>query len=128
MLQYSLIAVVIISIFSVAVIFVFLIICEWASVVTVNTEKNDHKTFVFKIVNFVFTELNETQKQIVDTSRKFAREEIAPAAAYYDEKGEYPEKLVKRTWELGLANTHIPEHCGKISFEVKLIVLSLLIK
>lgn len=49
----------------------------------------------------------------MDVARKFAREEVAPVAAYHDEKGEYPVKLVKRAWELGLTNSSIPEHCGK---------------
>lgn len=62
---------------------------------------------------FCSAELNETQRQIVDTARKFAREECAPVAAYYDEKSEYPVKLAKRAWELGLTNGSIPEYCGK---------------
>ena len=28
---------------------------------------------------------------------------------------EYPVPLIKRAWELGLMNTHIPESCGKLS-------------
>ncbi|XP_034874140.1 medium-chain specific acyl-CoA dehydrogenase, mitochondrial [Mirounga angustirostris] len=57
-------------------------------------------------------ELTEQQKEFQATARKFAREEIIPVAAEYDKTGEYPVPLIKRAWELGLMNTHIPESCG----------------
>uniref|UniRef100_A0A7N5JQJ4 Medium-chain specific acyl-CoA dehydrogenase, mitochondrial n=1 Tax=Ailuropoda melanoleuca TaxID=9646 RepID=A0A7N5JQJ4_AILME len=56
-------------------------------------------------------ELTEQQKEFQATARKFAREEIIPVAAEYDKTGEYPVPLIKRAWELGLMNTHIPENC-----------------
>ncbi|XP_032460055.1 medium-chain specific acyl-CoA dehydrogenase, mitochondrial isoform X3 [Phocoena sinus] len=59
--------------------------------------------------SFAFT---EQQKEFQATARKFAREEIIPVAAEYDKTGEYPVPLIKRAWELGLLNTHIPESCG----------------
>ncbi|KAG8507919.1 Medium-chain specific acyl-CoA dehydrogenase, mitochondrial, partial [Galemys pyrenaicus] len=62
-------------------------------------------------VGFSF-ELTEQQKEFQATARKFAREEIIPVAAEYDKTGEYPLPLIKRAWELGLMNTHIPESCG----------------
>nr|XP_040145125.1 medium-chain specific acyl-CoA dehydrogenase, mitochondrial [Ictidomys tridecemlineatus] len=60
-------------------------------------------------------EFTEQQKEFQATARKFAREEIIPVAAEYDKTGEYPFPLIKRAWELGLINTHIPESCGKLS-------------
>ncbi|XP_045403683.1 medium-chain specific acyl-CoA dehydrogenase, mitochondrial isoform X2 [Lemur catta] len=57
-------------------------------------------------------EFTEQQKEFQATARKFAREEIIPVAAEYDKTGEYPVPLIKRAWELGLMNTHIPESCG----------------
>nr|XP_048309495.1 medium-chain specific acyl-CoA dehydrogenase, mitochondrial isoform X2 [Myodes glareolus] len=57
-------------------------------------------------------ELSEQQKEFQATARKFAREEIIPVAAEYDRTGEYPFPLIKRAWELGLINAHIPENCG----------------
>ncbi|KAH0513099.1 Medium-chain specific acyl-CoA dehydrogenase, mitochondrial [Microtus ochrogaster] len=56
-------------------------------------------------------ELSEQQKEFQATARKFAREEIIPVAAEYDRTGEYPFPLIKRAWELGLINAHIPENC-----------------
>lgn len=57
-------------------------------------------------------ELTDQQKEFQELARKFAREEIVPAAASYDRSGEYPFPLIKRAWELGLMNGHIPEDCG----------------
>ncbi|XP_004699382.2 medium-chain specific acyl-CoA dehydrogenase, mitochondrial [Echinops telfairi] len=57
-------------------------------------------------------ELTEQQKEFQATACKFAREEIIPVAPEYDKTGEYPFPLIKRAWELGLINTHIPESCG----------------
>uniref|UniRef100_UPI00398EDE52 medium-chain specific acyl-CoA dehydrogenase, mitochondrial n=1 Tax=Pristiophorus japonicus TaxID=55135 RepID=UPI00398EDE52 len=57
-------------------------------------------------------ELTDEQREFQATARKFAREEVLPAAAQYDRSGEYPVPLIKRAWELGLMNTHIPENCG----------------
>ncbi|XP_031231783.1 medium-chain specific acyl-CoA dehydrogenase, mitochondrial [Mastomys coucha] len=62
-------------------------------------------------VGFNF-ELTEQQKEFQATARKFAREEIIPVAPEYDKSGEYPFPLIKRAWELGLINAHIPESCG----------------
>ncbi|CAH1647670.1 unnamed protein product [Spodoptera littoralis] len=57
-------------------------------------------------------ELSEEQKALQDLARKFTREEIVPVAAQYDKTGEYPWPIVKKAWEIGLMNGHIPEHCG----------------
>ncbi|NXR86634.1 ACADM protein, partial [Hypocryptadius cinnamomeus] len=57
-------------------------------------------------------ELTDEQKEFQATARKFALEEIIPVAAEYDRTGEYPVPLIKRAWELGLMNSHIPESCG----------------
>ncbi|XP_033007684.1 medium-chain specific acyl-CoA dehydrogenase, mitochondrial [Lacerta agilis] len=69
-------------------------------------------------------ELTDEQKEFQATARKFAREEILPVAAEYDRTGEYPVPLIKRAWELGLINSHIPESCGGLglgSFDACLI-------
>ncbi|NWZ88639.1 ACADM protein, partial [Poecile atricapillus] len=70
------------------------------------------------------TELTDEQKEFQATARKFALEEIIPVAAQYDRTGEYPVPLIKRAWELGLMNSHIPESCGGLglgTFEACLI-------
>ncbi|NXD46741.1 ACADM protein, partial [Copsychus sechellarum] len=73
---------------------------------------------------FYSTELTDEQKEFQATARKFALEEIIPVAAQYDRTGEYPVPLIKRAWELGLMNSHIPESCGGLglgTFEACLI-------
>ncbi|NWW82567.1 ACADM protein, partial [Climacteris rufus] len=74
--------------------------------------------------SFLKIELSDEQKEFQATARKFAVEEIIPVAAQYDKTGEYPVPLIKRAWELGLMNSHIPESCGGLglgSFEACLI-------
>ena len=63
-------------------------------------------------------ELSEEQKALQDLARKFTREEIVPVAAQYDKTGEYPWPIVKKAWEVGLMNGHIPEHCGGMNMDV----------
>ncbi|KAM8930223.1 medium-chain specific acyl-CoA dehydrogenase, mitochondrial [Pelodytes ibericus] len=63
-------------------------------------------------------DLSEQQREFQATARKFAREEIIPMAAHYDKTGEYPVPLIKRAWELGLMNGHIPEHCGGLNLGI----------
>ncbi|XP_013138214.1 PREDICTED: probable medium-chain specific acyl-CoA dehydrogenase, mitochondrial isoform X2 [Papilio polytes] len=63
-------------------------------------------------------ELNDEQKALQDLARKFTKEEIIPSAAQYDKTGEYPWPIVKKAWELGLMNGHIPEHCGGLDLGV----------
>ncbi|XP_030061260.1 medium-chain specific acyl-CoA dehydrogenase, mitochondrial [Microcaecilia unicolor] len=64
-------------------------------------------------------ELTDQQKRVSkQLQRKFAREEIIPVAAQYDKSGEYPVPLVKRAWELGLMNSHIPRNCGGLGLGI----------
>ncbi|XP_047523884.1 probable medium-chain specific acyl-CoA dehydrogenase, mitochondrial isoform X2 [Pieris napi] len=63
-------------------------------------------------------ELSDEQKALQELARKFTREEITPVAAQYDKSGEYPWPIVKKAWELGLMNGHIPEHCGGMNMGV----------
>ncbi|XP_074545479.1 medium-chain specific acyl-CoA dehydrogenase, mitochondrial [Halichoeres trimaculatus] len=59
-------------------------------------------------------ELTEQQKEFQQLARKFAREEVLPVAPEYDKSGEYPVPLIKKAWELGLMNGHIPQEYGGI--------------
>ncbi|XP_063966453.1 medium-chain specific acyl-CoA dehydrogenase, mitochondrial-like [Lytechinus pictus] len=56
--------------------------------------------------------LSEEQQQYQDLARKFTAEEIIPKAAEHDKSGEYPWEIIKKAWELGLMNTHIPQEIG----------------
>jgi acyl-CoA dehydrogenase len=57
--------------------------------------------------------LSDEQLLLQQTASRFAREEIAPVAAAYDQSGEFPRAIIQKAWELGLASTAIPtEHGG----------------
>jgi alkylation response protein AidB-like acyl-CoA dehydrogenase len=57
-------------------------------------------------------ELSDTHKLIRDTSRRIAREKIAPRAAELDESGVYPEDIFQVFAEAGLLGLTIPEKYG----------------
>ena len=62
--------------------------------------------------------LTDDQKQLQDLARKFTKEEIIPKAAHHDQTGEYPIEIVKKAWDLGLINTHIPQEYGGLGLGV----------
>lgn len=62
--------------------------------------------------NGVSFELNDTQRELQNLARKFAREEIAPEAAKYDRSGDFPWDIVKKAHSLGLMNSAIPQKYG----------------
>ncbi|XP_033732330.1 medium-chain specific acyl-CoA dehydrogenase, mitochondrial-like [Pecten maximus] len=62
--------------------------------------------------------LTDEQKEYQDTARKFAREEIVPVAPHHDKTGEYPWDVIKKAWNLGLMNSHIPEKYGGLGLGI----------
>ncbi|KAF9090117.1 hypothetical protein BGX29_005059 [Mortierella sp. GBA35] len=62
--------------------------------------------------------LSEDQLAIQDLARKFTEDEIIPVAAHHDRTGEYPTELIRKAWELGLVNTHIPQAYGGLGLGV----------
>src|SRR3990170_3354094 len=42
----------------------------------------------------------------------FAAKEIRPVAWDYDKEGTWPDGVLRKAWELGLMNTHVPEEYG----------------
>ncbi|RWS04774.1 medium-chain specific acyl-CoA dehydrogenase-like protein [Dinothrombium tinctorium] len=69
-------------------------------------------------------ELTDQQKEMQETARKFAREEVIPKAAEYDRTGAYPWDLIKKAHSLGLMTAGIPEEYGGLGlglFETCLI-------
>ncbi|CAO3684857.1 unnamed protein product [Umbelopsis vinacea] len=62
--------------------------------------------------------LSEEQKSFQDLARKFALDEIIPVAAEHDRTGKYPTEVIKKAWELGLVNTHIPAEYGGLGLGV----------
>ncbi len=62
--------------------------------------------------------LTDEQKELQKLAREFAQREIAPRAAHHDETGEFPREVVKKGWEIGLMNTHVPEEYGGLGLGV----------
>ncbi|MEE2756354.1 MAG: acyl-CoA dehydrogenase family protein [Myxococcota bacterium] len=62
--------------------------------------------------------LSQEQEQLRDLAREFARNEIRPVSAHHDHTGEFPSGVLKKAWELGLMNTHIPEAYGGMGLGV----------
>jgi len=62
-------------------------------------------------MEFAFT---DEQLALQATARRFAESEIAPAAAHYDETGEFPREIIQKAWELGLSSTCIPSEYGGV--------------
>jgi acyl-CoA dehydrogenase len=56
--------------------------------------------------------LTEEQTMISELAQKFAREVIAPNAAEFDAKAEFPVDIVSQARELGLMNVSVPEEFG----------------
>ncbi len=61
-------------------------------------------------------EYSSEQKEIKEVALKFAKNEMIPLAAKYDEEGTFPMEIFKKAWELGLINTSIPEELGGNGF------------
>jgi acyl-CoA dehydrogenase len=62
--------------------------------------------------------LSEEQRQLQQLARDFSKNEIAPKAKHYDETAEYPWEILKKAWEIGLMNPHIPEEYGGLGLGV----------
>ena len=61
------------------------------------------------MIDFTLTEEQQAFQQL---AREFAQEEIAPKAAHHDETGEFPKDIVRKAFDLGLLNTHVPTEYG----------------
>lgn len=57
-------------------------------------------------------QLSEEQRLIQETARRFALKEIAPLAAEYDRREEYPAPLCQKAAEVGLVAPTVPEAYG----------------
>ncbi|HXW52533.1 MAG TPA: acyl-CoA dehydrogenase family protein, partial [Myxococcota bacterium] len=60
-------------------------------------------------------ELSNEQRQLKAMAHDFAINEIKPVASRHDETGEWPESVLKKAFELGLVNCHVPEEFGGLA-------------
>ena len=56
--------------------------------------------------------LTDEQKSLREMAHDFAAREIRPVAWEYDKDGTWPEEIIKKAWDVGLMNSHIPEEYG----------------
>jgi alkylation response protein AidB-like acyl-CoA dehydrogenase len=59
-------------------------------------------------------ELNDEQRKIRDTVRKFAQEKVKPLAQHTDEAAEFPAAIFREMGELGLLGLPVPEEYGGV--------------
>jgi acyl-CoA dehydrogenase len=57
-------------------------------------------------------ELTDEQKNLRELAHDFAEKEMRPVAWEYDKDGTWPEEVIKKAWEVGLMNSHVPEEYG----------------
>jgi alkylation response protein AidB-like acyl-CoA dehydrogenase len=57
-------------------------------------------------------QLSQEHEDIRRTVREFARKEILPVAAHFDETGEFPLAVVRKMGQIGLMGIEIPEEYG----------------
>ncbi|MFW9707503.1 acyl-CoA dehydrogenase family protein [Vibrio parahaemolyticus] len=57
-------------------------------------------------------ELNEDQRAFADTAQQFSLERLAPMAAEWDEKQNFPKDVLREAGELGLLSLYTPEEHG----------------
>lgn len=67
------------------------------------------------MINFT---LSEQQLALRETARKFARQEMVPNAARYDQTMEYPKEIIDKAHGLGLLNVSLPEELGGLGLSM----------
>jgi acyl-CoA dehydrogenase len=56
--------------------------------------------------------LTEEQENMREMAHDFAEKEMRPVAWEYDKDGTWPEPIIRKAWELGLMNSHLPAEYG----------------
>lgn len=69
--------------------------------------------------------LTESQAMIQGTARAFAREQLAPHSAEWDEGGVFPREALRRMGELGLLGMTVPERWGGVGADAVSLALAL---
>jgi acyl-CoA dehydrogenase len=60
--------------------------------------------------------LTEDQLELRELTRQFAKNEMRPVAAEYDEKNEVPMEVMKKAWEIGYLTSGVPVEYGGTGF------------
>ena len=62
--------------------------------------------------------LSDEQLALQETARRFAREEIAPVAAKFDQSAEFPLEIIRKAWELNLCTTCVEPEFGGVGLSI----------
>jgi acyl-CoA dehydrogenase len=63
------------------------------------------------VVDFTLT---DEQKNLREVAHDFAEKEMRPVAWEYDKDSTWPEEIIKKAWEVGLMNNHVPAEYGGV--------------
>src|SRR5512145_1404380 len=69
--------------------------------------------------------LTEEHKMIQQAARDFAKGEIAPIAAEFDESGHFPMETIRKMGEMGFMGIEVPEQYGGAGMDTLSYVLAL---
>jgi len=69
--------------------------------------------------------LSDEHKMIRDAARDFAKNEIAPIAAQFDESGEFPYETIKKMGGMGFMGIEVPEQYGGAGMDTMAYVLAM---
>lgn len=72
-----------------------------------------------------FEYLNEEHQMILQAARDFAKKEIAPIAAEFDESGEFPLETIRKMGQMGFMGIEMPEEYGGAGMDTMAYVLAL---
>jgi alkylation response protein AidB-like acyl-CoA dehydrogenase len=75
--------------------------------------------------NSMSLKLSEEHEALRDAVRTFARKEIAPIAAEFDESGEFPYETIKKMAAMGLMGIEVPEDYGGAGMDTVAYVLAM---
>ncbi|CAB4867112.1 MAG: acyl-CoA dehydrogenase [Actinobacteria bacterium] len=56
--------------------------------------------------------LTDEQRALREMAHDFAEKEMRPVAHLHDKDGSWPKEVLKKAWEVGLMNSHLPEEYG----------------
>ena len=57
-------------------------------------------------------DLSEDQRAFQNIAKEFSRKELAPNAAEWDAKGEFPVEVIKKAGDLGFCSLYVAEEDG----------------
>jgi alkylation response protein AidB-like acyl-CoA dehydrogenase len=77
------------------------------------------------MTNLPIYPLGTEHKMIRDAARDFARKEITPIAAEFDESGEFPHATVRKMGDLGFMGIEVAEQYGGADMDTLAYVLAL---